>query len=64
MPDSGWRFLAGDEPDEYLNDPVNLGVYSLNTVCNYDPDIIPLLRAPYGTAYYRDETGKFKKRIV
>ena len=36
-----------------------MGVYSLNTICNYDPDILPLLTAPYGTAYARGEDGKF-----
>ena len=64
LPDSGWRFFAGDEPDEYLDNPLNSGIYSLNTLCNYDPDIIPLLHAPYGTAYCRDETGKLKKRTI
>ena len=59
MPDSGWRFTAGDESSDYMMDPDKAGIYSLNTVCNYDPDIIPLLDAPYGTAYYRDETGHF-----
>lgn len=55
----GWRFTAGDESSDYMMDPDKAGIYSLNTVCNYDPDIIPLLDAPYGTAYYRDETGHF-----
>ena len=61
MPDSGWRFTAGDESSDYMMDPDKAGIYSLNTVCNYDPDIIPLLNAPYGTAYYRDETGQFRE---
>lgn len=61
MPDSGWRFTAGDESSDYMMDPDKAGIYSLNTVCNYDPDIIPLLDAPYGTAYYRDETGHFQQ---
>lgn len=52
-PDSGWRFFSGEETDEYANDVNNVGVYSLNTICNYDPDILPLLTAPYGTAYAR-----------
>lgn len=56
-PDSGWRFLAGDESQEYMDDPENTGVYQLNTICNYDPDILPLLKSPYGTAYFRDENG-------
>ena len=61
MPDSGWRFFAGDESDAYANDPDNVGVYHLNTLCNYDPDILPLLHAPYGTAYFRDENGVFRR---
>lgn len=59
VPDSGWRFTAGDEEDEYMDDPDHAGLYALNTVCNYDRDIIPLLHAPYGTAYARGEDGLF-----
>lgn len=61
-PDSGWRFSAGDEDTAYMNDPSNFGVYTLNTLCNYDPDIIPLLQAPYGTAFYRDQDGVFHQQ--
>lgn len=32
--DSGWRFLSGDESDDYLSDPQNSDVYDLNTICN------------------------------
>lgn len=58
-PDSGWRFMAGDEPDSYMDNPDNSGIYKLNTICNYDEDILPLLKAKYGTAYYREEDGTF-----
>ena len=58
--DSGWRFTAGDESDAYMDDPHNSGIYKLNTVCNDDPDIIPLLTAPYGSAFERDENGVFQ----
>ncbi len=51
--DSGWRFTAGDESPEYMDDPEHSGIYALNTVCNYDPEITELLNAPYGTAYIR-----------
>jgi len=58
--DSGWRFLSGTESDEFLDDPENLGLYDVNTIANYDRDIIPLLDAPSGAAYERDpETGEF-----
>lgn len=57
--DSGWRFFAGDEDDSY--DMVkNSSVYKLNTICNFSPDIIPLLHAPYGTAYLRTKDGELK----
>ena len=61
--DSGWRFLAGDESEEYIADYDHFGIYRLNTLCNYDPDILPYLHAPYGTAYYRDENGVFQQEI-
>ena len=63
-PDSGWRFTAGDESDEYMDDPENSGIYALNTICNYDPDIIPLLHFPYGTVFYRDSDGNFRRDEV
>ncbi len=59
--DSGWRFTAGDESDAYMDDPNNAGIYALNTVCNYDPDIIPLLTAPYNSDFKRDENGVFQQ---
>ena len=51
--DSGWRFFAGDESQEYADNPDNFGIYKLNTVCNYDQTIIPFLDAPYGSAFGR-----------
>lgn len=58
-PDSGWRFFSGEESDEYVNDVAHTDVYDLNTICSYDPDILPLLSAPVGTAYMRGPDGKF-----
>jgi hypothetical protein len=57
--DSGWRFFAGTEEQEYVDDPDNLQIYDVNTVANYDPDIIPFLRSPVGSAFERDASGKF-----
>ena len=56
--DSGWRFLAGDESDDYVNDPDNLAIYDVNTVANCDPAIIPLLDAPAGSAFSRNPSGQ------
>lgn len=58
-PDSGWQFFYGDEEPDYLNDVNHVQVFSLNTICNYDPEIIPLLESPIGSEYLRDEDGKF-----
>ena len=59
--DSGWRFTAGDESDEYMDDPNNAGIYKLNTICNDDPDIIALLHTPAPCAFERDENGVFQQ---
>lgn len=56
--DSGWAFFAGDETDEYTNNPDNFDLYQLNTIANYDADIIPLLDAPIGSAYIRNWRGR------
>ena len=59
--DSGWRFTAGDESDAYMDDPSNAGIYTLHSICNSNPDIIPLLNAPYNSAFVRDENGIFQQ---
>ena len=59
--DSGWRFTAGDESDEYMDDPNNAGIYGLNSICNDDPDIIPLLNTPAPCAFERDENCVFQQ---
>jgi hypothetical protein len=51
--DSGWVFMAGTESDEYANDASKFEVYDINTIANYDPDIVPLLGAPPGSTFER-----------
>lgn len=52
---SGWTFMAGDESQEYADNPNNWGIYDVNTLCNYDKAIIPYLEAEIGTALGRVE---------
>lgn len=59
-PDSGWRFLAGDETEDYIDDPNNTHIFAINTVCNYDPDIIPFIQSEVGSAYIRTAGGTFE----
>ncbi|MCI8407984.1 MAG: DUF2185 domain-containing protein [Lachnospiraceae bacterium] len=61
-PDSGWKFMAGDETVEYLSDGTNIAVFSLNLIANYDKEILPLIDAPIGSVYVRNEEGKFVLR--
>jgi len=51
--DSGWRFLSGRESQSYLDEPSHSEVYDVNTIANYDPDVIPFLDAPIGSAFER-----------
>ncbi len=52
--DSGWIFTAGQESQAYMDDAANHGIYDVNTIANYDPDIIAFLDAPAGTAFERE----------
>ena len=55
--DSGWAFLAGDESEAYMDDSKNHEIYDVNTIANYDTEIIPLLDAPVGSAFIRTSAG-------
>lgn len=59
--DSGWRFFAGDEDENYTNNADNFSMFDLNTICNYDSDIIPYLESVIGSKYARNENGVFVK---
>jgi hypothetical protein len=53
--------MAGDESDDYMDDADNHGVYAVNTIANYDHDILPLIDASIGSAFARNpETGHFE----
>lgn len=52
--DSGWRFTAGDESDEYMDDAANLAYVSVGAVLSKDDSFIDLLDAPAGAAFTRD----------
>ncbi len=51
--DTGWRFIAGQENQDYLDDPMNSMVFEVNVIANYDPAIIPYLKLPIGTELER-----------
>ncbi len=52
--------MAGREMPEYVDDAANHAIYDVNTIANYDPDIIPLLQAPVGSVFERENgSGEF-----
>ena len=55
--DTGWRFFAGDEDEQYTDNPNNFEIYELNTICNYDQNIIPYLLKPVGTKLERNDNS-------
>ena len=61
--DSGWRFLAGSENQEYVDNDSNSKVYEVETISDFDSAIIPYLKSPFGTELERIE-GKDEFRIL
>ncbi len=51
--DSGWRFLSGDESEEYVGNMDNSMIFDVNTIVNYDAAIIPYLNLPTGSELER-----------
>lgn len=49
--DSGWRFLAGTEDDGCTKNPDNFNVFELNTICNYDEAVLPILESETGSSF-------------
>ncbi|MGE8399345.1 MAG: DUF2185 domain-containing protein [Burkholderiales bacterium] len=58
--DSGWRFFAGDESEEYLADAENIEIYDVNTIANYDRAILQVLDQSIGSAFVRNADNQFK----
>lgn len=57
--DSIWRLLSGQESDAYMEDPQYAAIFKLNTIAHYDPVILEILDAPYGSVFFKDAEGHF-----
>lgn len=57
--DSGWRFTAGDETDEYMRDTDNFSFVSLGAVLREDDSFVNLLDRETGVEFVRDNEGNF-----
>lgn len=61
--DSGWRVFAGDETQEYADDPRNFSLYNASTILEIDPSIGVLLSLPAPVAFTRTPEGEFAKVV-
>lgn len=59
--DTGWRFFAGDEPEEYTENADNFSIWSLNDVCNVEPQVLGYVEAEPGAAFERDGNRKWRR---
>ena len=57
--DSGWHVLAGDESQDYLDDPSHAGLVPLRELLQVDPELEALFRTPAPVAYERSAGGGF-----
>lgn len=58
--DSGWFFGVGDESDEYINNPDNLELWSVNSVVMLDSALSEFITSPYGTLIVRVAPDRFE----
>lgn len=60
--DTGWRFFAGDEDEDYMEDTSKHDVYAVNTIANHSPEILEYLDTPAPCAFERiKETKRFER---
>lgn len=57
--DGFWVFTSGSETQEQMDDPDNTKIYSLQTMAELDPAIVPFLNSPPGSTFDRTSTGSF-----
>jgi hypothetical protein len=58
--DSGWRFLAGNETDEYINNANNIYLIDIEAIHKYDNDVLKYLDSDVGSSYIRINTNTFE----
>ena len=63
LPSCGWAFLEGGETPAYLKKEENLWLHSVGKVLEIDPSIEPLLEAPVGSRFERNDDGEFVEVI-
>lgn len=56
--DSGWRAFSGAEDQEYINNPDNWKLVSLDVLTDRDPSVSEVLEYPVGSAFERNQENE------
>ena len=60
--DSGWRFMYGDEDEDYLDNPDNVVVQDLKDLVSWKPQLKDILEARFNSEFEWDpDEEKFDK---
>lgn len=59
--DSGWRFFAGDESDEYGDDPSNISCIAVGKVLNRDRSLIEIFHETNGRWSWDERTASWHR---
>ena len=62
--DSGWRFLYGDEDEEYLDNPVNNEAVYPEEMLSINPALDAVLGAPVNSEFEWDDENQMYIEIV
>ena len=57
--DSGWRFMVGDETDEYMDNSDNISFVSLGAVLREDDSVVNYLENTVGKRFEKNKEGNF-----
>jgi hypothetical protein len=55
--DSGWRLFAGGELQSYLDDSGNARICNVGWLTEFDPSLLPVIRADVGAAFERSSAA-------
>lgn len=55
--DCGWRFLTGDETEDYVKEPDHILIRTFSEICNIAPSVRAYFYAGYGMQYVRTKEG-------
>lgn len=49
--DSGWRFFSGNETEDYMNNPDNFAIYSVESIISIDERITQFINSDFGSEF-------------